>query len=98
MSTTGVPLINYIADYDKGAVFERKKFQLIQAGGGRSEMHVAYANGKSTEFLVEETFKPLEDVREAYQATVAPWDGPRRFTELKQCLHGDARTPTTIPS
>ena len=92
MSTTGVPLINYVADYAKNEVFKRKKFQLDHAGVGRSEMHVAYANGDSAEFLVEETFKPLEDVREAYQATVAPWDGPRRFFELKHCLRGNARS------
>ena len=45
MSTTGIPLIRYIPDYDEKAEFARKKFQLTNAGGGRSEMHVAYANG-----------------------------------------------------
>ena len=92
MSTTGVPLIRYIPDYDEKAEITRKKFQLTNAGGGRSELHVAYATGASAEFLIEETYKPLEDVREAYLGTAAPWDGPRRFTELKHCLRGKART------
>ena len=54
-------------------------------------MHAAYATGESTEFLIKETFEPLEDVREAFHAAGAPWDGPRRFTELKQVLRDDAR-------
>ena len=62
MSTTGVPLIRYIKDYEKDGI-ERKKFQFNAAGGGRSDQHVAYATGESTEFLIQETFKPLEDVR-----------------------------------
>ena len=91
MSTTGVPLIRYIKDYKKGPGIERKKFQLNQAAGGRSDMHVDYATGESTKFLIKETFEPLEDVREAFNAAGAPWDGPRRFTELKQILRDDAR-------
>ena len=51
MSTSGIPLIRYIADYDKKADFTRKKFQLTNAGGGRSELHVAYGDGDSSEFL-----------------------------------------------
>ena len=89
MSTTGIPLIRYIPDYDEKAEITRKKFQLTNAGGGRSELHVAYATGESTEFLIEETYKPLEDVRETYMGTAAPWDGPRRFIELKHCLRGN---------
>ena len=34
MSTTGIPLIRYIADYEIGAVVDRKRFQINHAGGG----------------------------------------------------------------
>ena len=80
MSTTGIPLIRYIADYEIGAVVDRKRFQINHAGGGgRSELYVAFASGRSTEFLIRETFDKLEDVREAYQMAGNPWNGHRRF-------------------
>ena len=41
-------------------------FQINHAGGGgRSELYVAFASGRSTEFLIRETFDKLDDVREA---------------------------------
>ena len=91
MSTTGVPLIRYIEDYEIGAIVERKKFQINQEGGGRTDLHVAYATGRSTEFLIRETFQKLDDVREAYEMAGTPWNGTRRFYELKHVLIGNAR-------
>ena len=91
MSTTGVPLIRYIEDYEIGEVVNRKKFQIFQAAGGRTELHVAFAAGRSTEFLIRECFEKLDDVAEAYEMSGAPWDGPRRFYELKHVLIGVAR-------
>ena len=91
MSTTGVPLIRYIEDYEIGAVVDRKRFQINQAGGGRTELHVTFATGRSTEFLIRETFEKLDDVREAYLMAGTPWDGPRRFYELKHVLISVAR-------
>ena len=89
MITTGIPLIRYIKDYETEGI-ERKKFQIGPAVG-RSEMRVAYATGKSTEFLIKETYEPLDDVREAFAHAGNPWDGPRRFNELKQLLREQAR-------
>lgn len=91
MSTTGIPLIRYIEDYEVGAVVPQKEVLVNQAGGGRSKLHVAYASGNSTEFLIRECFNKLEDVREAYQIVGASWDGPRRFYELKHVLIGITR-------
>ena len=82
MSTTGIPLIRYVKDYEKEGI-ERKKFQLGPAGG-RSDMHAVYATGESTEFLIKETYEPLDDIREAFAAVGNPWDGLRRFLKLKQ--------------
>ena len=92
MSTTGIPLIRYLEDYEVGAVVECERFQINQAGGGHSELYVAFVSGKSTEFLIRETFGKLEDVREEYETMAAPWNGPRRFNKLKHVLIGDART------
>ena len=86
MSTTGVPLIRYIEDYEVGAVVPMKKFLVNRANGGKSEMYVAYASGNSVEFLIKECFIRIEDVREAYRRAGDPWDGPTRFYELKDCL------------
>ena len=46
-----------------------RELQINQAGGGLSELYVAFASGKSTEFLIKETFNKLEDVREEYGRT-----------------------------
>ena len=67
MSTSGIPLIRYLEDYEVGAVVERKRFQIHQEGGGRSELYVAFASGKSTEFLIRETYRKLEDVERSMQ-------------------------------
>ena len=67
MSTTGVPLIRYIEDYEVGAVVPMKKFLINRANGGKSEMYVAYASGDSVEFLIREIFTRIEDVKEAYR-------------------------------
>ena len=92
MSTTGLPLIRYIADYVIGAVVDRKQFQVNQAGGGgRPELYVGFASGHSTEFLIRETFEKLDDVREACQMAGTPWNGPRHFYELKHVLIDVAR-------
>ena len=91
MSTTGVPLIRYIEDYEIRGVVNRKKFQIFQAAGGRTKLHVAFAAGRSTEFLIRECFEKLDDVAEAYEMAGIPWDGPRRFYELKHVLIGVAR-------
>ena len=88
MSTTGIPLLHYVEDYEVGAVVERKRFQLTHPGGGRSELYVAFASGASTEFLIGECFDKLDDVREAYQMGGNAWNGPRRFYELKHVLIG----------
>ena len=45
MSTTGIPLIRYVEDYEIGAVVDRKRFQITHPGGGRSELYVAFASG-----------------------------------------------------
>ena len=66
MSTTGVPLICYIEYYEVGAVVPMKEFLVNQANGGRLKMHVAYASGNSTKFLIRECFDRIEDGREAY--------------------------------
>ena len=89
MSTTGIPLIRYVKDYEREGI-ERKKFQLGPAGG-RSDMHAAYATGESTEFLIKETYEPLDDIRDAFAAGGNPWNGVRRFAELKQLLREEAR-------
>ena len=57
MSTTGIPLIRYVKDYEK-EVIERKKFQLGPAGG-HSDMHAAYATGESSEFLIKKAYEPI---------------------------------------
>ena len=66
MSTTGVPLIRYIEDYEVGAVVPMKKFLVNRANGGKSEVYAAYASGNSVEFLIKECYIRLEEVREAY--------------------------------
>ena len=91
MSTSGIPLIRYLEDYEVGATVEKKRFQIHQEAGGRSELYVAFASGKSTEFLFRETYLKLEDIREEYATTAARWNGPRHFNELKHVLIGDAR-------
>ena len=58
MSTKGVPLIRYIEGYKIGAVVDRrKKVQINQAGGCHTELYMAFATGRSTEFLIRETLK-----------------------------------------
>ena len=91
MSTTGIPLLRYVENYEVGAVVERKRFQLTHPGGGRSELYVGFASGASTEFMIRECFDKLDDVREAYQMSGNPWNGQRRFYELKHVLIGSAR-------
>ena len=91
MSTSGIPLIRYLEDYEVGAVVERKRFQIHEKGSGCSELYVAFASGKSTEFLIRETYIKLEDIREEYATTAAPWNWPHRFNELKHVLIGDTR-------
>ena len=91
MSTTGVPLIRYIEDYEVGAVVPMKKFLVNRPHGGKSEEFAAYASGNSVEFLITECYIRLEDVREAYNRAGDPWNGPTRFYELKNCLIGGAK-------
>ena len=92
MSTTGIPHIRYVSDYEVGALVDRKRFQINHAGGGgRSELYVAFASGRSTEFLIREVYDKLDDVREAYQMAGNPWNGSRRFYELKHVLIDVAR-------
>ena len=55
-------------------------------------MHVVYTTGKYTKFLIKEMFEMLEDIRKEYQATIASWDGSRRFNELMYVLRGDVCT------
>ena len=91
MSSTGVPLIRYLEDYEVGAVVPMKKFLINRANGGRSEEFAAYATGNSVEFLIKECYIRLEEVRDAYNRAGDPWDGPTRFNELKSCLIGGAK-------
>ena len=43
-----------------------KRFQINQAGGGCSELHIGYVYGSSARFFIEETYEKLDDFREAY--------------------------------
>ena len=72
MSTTGIPLIRYIKDYDLESVVNRKKYLIEQTGSGHTELYVAYSTGHPTEFLTRETFEKLDDFREAYSIAGNP--------------------------
>ena len=91
MSSTGVPLICYLEDYEVGAVVPMKKILVNQANGGKSEVFAAYVSGNSVEFLIKEYYIRLEDVRDAYNRAGATWDEPTRFYEMKRCLIGGAK-------
>ena len=61
MSSTGVPLIRYLEDYEVGAVVHMKRFLINRANGGKSEEFAAYATGNSVEFLIKECYIRLEE-------------------------------------
>ena len=87
--TTISALIELHSDYDTLQVLEKdKRTYQINTAGGRTFMTVAYAGGKSTEFLMCETYEALDDVM---TATPGGWPASRRFQELKFCLRGKAR-------
>ena len=73
------PLFQYDLDYDPKAERKTKTFQ-INTAGRRTYKKVAVSHGESTEFLIRESFKLLENVREA---TVRGWPAVHRFEELK---------------
>ena len=83
-------LIRYNVNYDQQrADHDKQTFQIVPAGGGERIYHpVAYSFGDNIEFLIRETFMPLEEVREMRPGG---WPPIIRFENLKHVLKGDAR-------
>ena len=86
-NTAGLSLIGYKIDSDQNEEREMKTYQVTRAAGVKSYMTVGYSFGKSTEFLIRETYENLEKIREA---TVGGWPAVRRFEGLSYCLKDDA--------
>ena len=56
-------LIGYKQDFDPKKSFETKNYT-VTVGGVRNRHDIAISDGKSTEFMMEYTFKKLENLRD----------------------------------